>query len=387
MTTNRLSSWLLIGGIATGFCGAVWQGNLASTYSKPAGFIRFHQRISPDALFYPPYAMLESLALAHWQPGKTLVIIGGNSIMNGVGQPKDEVWSLRLQEQLGDRYVVVNLAFRGAAPVQGAALVAEALLRRGLPVLYVANTYPLSGSGQAPGGYYGYLYWQAFYQGRLSAFPARDEHVHRWLDSLPAQERDRQAEERLGARLDSVLRQQSLWHHVGYRHFFTVWNFILARDFWMPRDRLPDNEPAARPLAERFHAPLDEELNAVRSYTENLFAPGADPRQPDPAILRRLGDELEASFVPLLRPHTLMLLDESAAYYVARLTPSEQARNRIAYRTAAEFWRSHGIACTIVGQEFEPVDYIDRTHLSSDGGRKLARIVAEKLRQFPHPQP
>src|SRR5437762_3533324 len=101
MTTTRLSSWCLLGGILTGFLGSVWQGHEASAYSKPDHFKRFHQRISIDSSFYPPYAMMETLALARWQPGQTLVIIGGNSILNGVGQPEAELWSSRLQYLLG----------------------------------------------------------------------------------------------------------------------------------------------------------------------------------------------------------------------------------------------------------------------------------------------
>jgi hypothetical protein len=383
MTTSRLSSWLLLLGILAGFLGAAWQGRLAAGYSKPDNFRRFHQRISPDASFYPPYAMLETLALARWSPGKTLVIIGGNSILNGVGQPAGDVWSQHLQAQLGDAYVVVNLALRGAAAAQGAALVAESLLRRGLPVIYVANGYPLSGSGQAPGGPYGYYYWQAFYAGRLSTYPARDDHIARWLASLPPKEREQQAEERLGSRLDAALHQQSLWHHVGYRHFFTVWSFILAQDSFLPRSRLRDNEPKAPPVAARFQAPLPEEMAAVRSFTENLFLP--DTTTPDPATLRRLGEDIDAAFVPALRPHMLMLLDESAVYYLDRLTPPERERNRLAYRTIAQLWRDRGITCAVTGEGFTPADYVDRNHLSGDGGAKLAAFVAPQILQLNRP--
>ena len=388
MNTARLSSWLLLGGIVSGFFGATWEGHRASTYSKPAGFKRFHQRLSPDASFYPPYAMLESLALARWHPGQTLVILGGNSIMNGVGQPADVVWSDRLQELLGDSYVVVNLAFRSAFPAQGAALVAESLLRRGLPVIYVANTYPLSGSGQAAGGPYGYLYWQARSQDKLADFPARDGQINRWLAALPASARAHQAEERLGARLDAWLRPQSLWHHVGYRHFFTVWNSILARDFWVPRARCPDNEPPAAPLEQRFTGSLPEELAVVRSYTEGFVEPGpAGPWRLVEPIRQQLIADLEAAFLPALRPHVLILLDESAAYYLARLTPLERERNHFAYHATAQFWREHGIACEVTGEDFAPIDYIDRMHLSSDGGRKLAQLVARRITQLNSPLP
>lgn len=386
MTSTRLSSWLLLGGILTGFLGATWQGHLASAYSKPDGFRRFHQRISPDTIYYPPYAMLENLALARWSPGKTLVIIGGNSILNGVGQPANEVWSLRLQEQLGDSYVVVNLAFRGSSPTQAAALVAESLVRRGLPVLYVANTNPPAATGRAPGGASGYTYWQARHQHRLVAYAPRDESIRHWLDALPPLDRQQQAEESLGARLEAWFRPQSLWHHVGYRHVFTVWNFILASDFWVPRGSWPDNEPPANPLADRFQNFLPEEMAIVRSYSESLAVPGANGQwQLEAANRQRLGDDIAASFVPALRPRTLMLLSQNAPYYLDRLSPADRARDSYVYSACAQIWRDHGIACEVAGEGFSSVDFIDRTHLSSEGGRKLAQLVARKITQ--HNQP
>ena len=330
--------------------------------------------------------MLEALALARWQPGKTLVIIGGNSILNGVGQPADELWSLRLQELLGNSYVVVNLAFRGAYPMQGAALVAESLLRRGVAVFYVANTNPPAAIGRAPGGASGYLYWQAQYQNRLVPFAARTESIRRWLDSLPPLERQQQAEERLGAHLEAWFRQQSLWHHVGYRHIFTVWNFVLARDFWVPRASLPDNEPSAQPLHDRFQNFLPQEMAIVRSFSESLAVPGAaDQWQLEEGKRQRLGADIETSIVSLLRPRTLILLCENAPYYLDQLSPAEKARDAFVYSACAQIWRDHGIACEVAGAGFAPVDYIDRAHLSGDGGHKLAQLVARKITQLNHP--
>lgn len=382
---SRLSSWLLLGGILTGFLGATWQGHRASSYSKPDRFTRFHQRISLDALYYPPYAMLETLALARWSPGKTLVIIGGNSIMNGVGQPAGVLWSRRLQELLGDSYVVVNLAFRAAGPVQGGALVAESLLRRGYPVLYVANTTPLAGPGRAPGGFYGYFYWQALYQNRLAPFAARQDAIERWVESLPPGERAREAETRLGARLESLTRHQSLWHHIGYRHVFTVWHPLLAGNFWVPRAGLPDNEPPARPLRERFQDFLPEEMAIVRGSMQSLAVPTAPGQWAVEAGNRqRLDDDLRISLLPALRPRTLVLLIENAPYYRDLLDPVEKEQAHFVQHAFARLWRDHGVACEVAGEDFTSLDYVDRAHLSGSGGRKLAELVARKIQELPH---
>lgn len=386
MTTTRLSSWLLLAGILAGFLGATWQGHLAAGYSKPSRFGRFHQRISPDTAYYPPYAMLETLALARWHPGQTLVIIGGNSVLNGVGQPEDELWSQRLQEQLGDAYVVVNLALRGAAPTQGGALVAEALLARGLPVIYVTNTQPVNSTGQAPGGPYGYLYWQARALHRLLPFAPRDENIPRWLEARPLPEQHQQEEERRGARLEPWFRHQSLWHHVGYRHFFTVWNFVLRGDPFQPRARFPDNEPRAIPVADRFQHYLAEEMAIVRGHSASLAVADASGHwRLEEGYRQRLGADIDQSFVPALRPRTLVLLNQNAPYYRERLSPAERERDELVYAACAEIWREHGFACVIAGMDFAPGDYIDRAHLSGEGGLKLAFLVADEIRRLNPP--
>ena len=165
-----------------------------------------------------------------------------------------------------------------------------------------------------------------------------------------------------------------------------MWNFILAGDSWVPRAQLRDNEPAAPPLEQRFQRQLPEEMALVRSSTENLFPPGAADSGPlNEAALQQLGAEIDDSFAPALRRHILILLDESAPYYLARLSPPELARHRFAYQAVARLWRDHGIACEISGDGFEPADYVDRAHLSSDGGNKLARLVASRILQLNQP--
>jgi hypothetical protein len=43
-----------------------------------------------------------------------LVLVGGNSILLGVGQKKEQLWTKELQRVLGPDFAVVNIAFRGA---------------------------------------------------------------------------------------------------------------------------------------------------------------------------------------------------------------------------------------------------------------------------------
>ena len=329
--------------------------------------------------------MLENVALARWAPGKTIVIVAGNSILNGYGQAERDVWTLRLQEELGDRYVVVNLAFRGALPYEAGALVAESLLRRNYPVVLVSNTSPGT-VGRVAGNAYGYLYYDALYKGRLFNHPARDANIAEWEATATPAVRAEQDELRRAARLDANLRFQALWHHVGYRHLFTTWNPHTRPQFWQARASAVDNLPVAPPLAERFRTEVASELTITQGFSVNLAEPdgsGSWRVLGPPAEI--VSDLIEDMIPPKMRRHMVMLLTQNAPFYRTRLTPTELARDNLVFSAYEQQWRKHGIAAHIVGLDFTDEDYYDRSHLAAAGGRKLARLTADYVRQISPP--
>jgi hypothetical protein len=379
----RLRALFLLLGIAAGFFAAVRLGHDAAGYSKPSNFKRLHQRISPEAAFYPPFAMLENLALAHWRPGLTVVIVGGNSILQGVGQNEHELWSLRLQTLLGDRYVVVNLSLRGAYPSEGGALVAESLVRRGIPVIYVANSGP-GPTARAYESTYDFVFWDARAQGRLLTNLPRDtELTYRKTALLPAG-RAKLATAALSANLNRELHFQELWHHISYRHFSTIWTYVTREKFWRPRSEFIDWEPSSPPLDQRFREGFDTEMTITRTFSQTLAEPdGAGGWRASAPSLQQAMIDIEEVFAPPLRPHMLMLLSQNCPYYRDRLTRAERARDEFVYATYEKLWRDHGIACVTAGTDFTPADYRDRTHLSPEGGYKLAELVAAQIRKLP----
>ena len=68
-----------------------------------------------------------------------------------------------------------------------------------------------------------------------------------------------------------------------------------------------------------------------------------------------------------------------------RLTPTELARDNLVFSAYEQHWRKHGIASHIVGLDFTDEDYYDRSHLAATGGRKLARLTADYVRQLAPP--
>jgi hypothetical protein len=385
MSFTKLKALVTLLGVALGFALAVWLGRAAESYSKPANFVRFHYQISPESLFYPPFSMLENLALARWSPGKTVVIIAGNSILNGYGQLEKDLWSLRLQEQLGDRYAVLNLAFRGTLPCEAGTLVAESLLKRGVPVVLVTNTSP-GNVGRVAGGPYGYLFYDALYKDRLIPYAPREADLAAWETTATPAQRTQQDEQRRAARLDSFFHFQALWHHVGYRHVFTVWNELTRDYFWRSRDRYPDNIPGAPPLAERFRGDNAPEVAITRAFSSNLAEPdGAGSWRLLTPALEVTADLIDDMFPPPLRAHTILLLNQNAPIYRRQLTAAERARDEIVFAGYAQVWRDHGFACHVVGADFTDADFLDRTHLSASGGEKLAHLTAAYIRQLASP--
>ncbi len=385
MTAKKLNALVFLLAIPLGFALAVWLGREARGYSKPDRFVRLHYGISPERLYYPPFSMLENLALARWQPGKTIVIVAGNSILNGYGQAEREVWTLKLQTELGDRYVVVNLSFRGALPYEAGALVAESLLRRNYPVVLVTNTSPGT-VGRVAGNTYGYLYYDALYQGLLFDRPAREANIAAWEATATPAVRTAQSELRRAAALDSRLHFQALWHHVGYRYLFTVWNSGTRPQFWRPRAAATDDLPVAPPLTERFRKDLEAELAVTRGFSTNLAEPdgsGSWRLLGQPAEIAE--DLIDAMIPPAVGRNTIMLLTQNAPFYRSRLTPSERARDELVFSAYAQLWRNHGIAGHIVGADFSDEDYYDRSHLAASGGAKLARLTADYVRQLSAP--
>jgi hypothetical protein len=385
MTYAKLKAMVFLFAIPLGFLLAVWLGRDAETYSKPSRFVRFHYQISPESLFYPTFSMMENVALSRWSPGKTLVIVAGNSILNGYGQVEKELWSLALQQELGESYVVVNLAFRGTLPCEAGTLVAESLIRRGLPVVLITNSSPGT-VGRAAGGTYGYLYYDALYRGRLLPHPARAANLAEWEDTATPDQRAAQDELRRAATLDASLHFQALWHHVGYRHLFTVWNPLTRPQFWRARDGSSDNVPGSPPLTERFRGDLAAELAVTRGFTVNLAEAdghgGWRLLTPPAEVASDLIDDM---FPPAVRARTIMLLNQNAPHYRSRLTDGERARDELVFAAYEQLWRDRGVACYSVGADFVDEDFLDRTHLSPSGGRKLARLTADYVRRLPSP--
>ncbi len=399
-----------LGGLLAGIVALAGAGQWAGRHNTHPGTERFHPRISPEGRYSPTVDELCAIVRARCRPDQILVIVGGNSIFNGVGQPPEKLWTLELQKQLGDGFGVVNLALRGAGCTEGATVIAEVLRNEYPRIIYVTNTSPFTPPEPLGVQAYEYIFWEAYYRGLLVDFAPRDEQLNKYVrppeSPLPLVhylQKDRAALieiehfkvvawlRRLGLRaevgLDAALKYRDLWNWMGYEHLFTVPSFYTPRwPGWMAaRGRLRDEEPDFETMdftsSERF-APRKTpiEMPIVRGFSERAYTEGGPEGWTLNAPVRN--DFLAGAkrAVPdVFKSRTLVMLSRNSPFFFHMLSPAEARRDDLAYRDGAAAWREAGYASAEYGRDFLDEDFGDRTHLTASGGRKLAGITAREI--------
>jgi len=366
-------------GLAVGFLGCCVAGRVAARQQPFKNFVRFHPGLAPESHYYPTFSQTLNLARQKAKPGKTLVVIGGNSVMHGVGQRVNYVWSGELQRLLGDDYVVLNLAMRGQFTNEFGGLIAERLAADGIPVVYVSIGTPYPGwdcgwDGSTP---YRYFFWDAWGKGLIPSDPRRDP----WLDEgfFTAYAKDQSAlEARHRGRIDGITYAHDLWTSVSDRYRATVWTQMKYPRFWRPHREGLDTDPGST-------YPWELVNNEKTVPAELAIIRGALNTPTAKALLK--GEQYDtvpkdaAKFVPdVLRPRALYVLRMEGTYYRKRLTPDEQAAYAELYKRYADALQQGGINALMVGAQYEEKDYFDRSHFSESGGRKLAAEVAPMVR-------
>ena len=159
---------------------------------------------------------MTAIVRARCRPDQILVIVGGNSILQGVWQPIEEVWSKHLQDLLGDHYCVLNFAFRGAGPANGGAVVAEVLRDEFPRQIYIANEAPLTAVESLGYDPYRYVTWEAYFSGRLIDYPPRNA----MIATYRATPEGRRAliDAAISSIFDRVFSYQDLWNLITYKY-------------------------------------------------------------------------------------------------------------------------------------------------------------------------
>jgi len=213
---------------------------------------------SPETKYYPTANEMMAIVRTKIKPNQILVVVGGNSVLRGVAQLPDQVWTSHLQEDLGDGYCVVNLAFNSSLITDGAAVAAEALRKEFPRQIYIANAAP----GQAPtpggSGVYRWVFLGCLLQGPVDRRCAACQRPSRPTSSTRI---TAPASRNCGSPRGSItgFYFNDFWNEVTYERFNTVWNnFMLGPTrFLSPRKKMEDPEPdgAAWTLEQRYNPP------------------------------------------------------------------------------------------------------------------------------------
>lgn len=372
--------WLLLGFAVTVLLLAI-QGHRYAYRTFHENFVRFYPLAAPDTRYQPALDEYLALVRSQCERDQVLVLIGGNSILYGVGQPPDKVWSKKLQELLGPDYRVINFAFRGGTITDGAAVISEVLSKEYPRQILIANSAPVQAGDAIGTPTYNYLIKSALDRGLLENFPER---TARLAEGWPGY---KWSAERGYNLLDAALRYRVWGNAISWTHFSTVTNTLTPKfpDWMRARKDQLDTEPDIDtvPVADRYPpAALGVEMEITRSFSALMIQ--------DPVKGWVLNDASKRGFAyfaamtrpPDLRSKTLILTSSNSPYYLDKLTPSERARDAAAMKASVEEWERSGYASLAYGEGFTKEDFVDRTHLTANGGAKLATLVAAKVKDM-----
>jgi hypothetical protein len=377
---RRARSIPLLAGLAVGFIVATAAGWWVSDRAYPSGFVRLHKFVGAETNFFPTASQLRAIARAHCPRDRTLVVVAGNSILNGFGQTPGGIWSRHLQDELGGEYCVVNLA-TALSLIGDIGAVTMNMLRAEYPrMVLVAGTLPGVCGPPAGSWAYGYLFWDAYWKGLLSLPDERRRVVDDWAPiGEPLLHRVEEA--KLGRRLNAVLRFDELWNYVDYEFFASLWMLDTRALFPAPRRLFPDPVPDILPVAERFSSGRQPRRADIARFSSEFFTAdgrGGWTEQPERwhQFEREVGDVLPEAF----RPHALVVLTELNPIHLALLTAEERTRHAQLFAASLRRWQRAGYHAIEVGADFTPDDFYDYDHFTESGGVKLARAVAPRVR-------
>lgn len=378
---------MLFAGLLIGIAGMCLFGRWAAREHYHKEFTRTTPWMAPSTNYYPTALEFANIVRQGTKPGTVLVIVGGNSVFYGLGQPPGRVWTTYLQQELGSSYSVVNLALPGAAITDGGAVIAEILRDEYPQQIYLANVWACQ--PPEPGGSrgYRYIFWDAYYKRLLIDDPARTAAMNRAF-ALPGLGAGME-ELRCRMLLDRLFYFQDAWNYLTYRKFGTVWGHFPLGEIWgEPREARPDAEAdfLTVPVSRRFAGDFDAaDLSIIRNQSEPAFErnkAGSAKWKASPEMWEKFRESINPLFPGALKKKTLIVVSRNCPYFIKKLSPDEQERDELAHLLTVQKWMEAGYEAMDYGSDFVIEDYGDRVHLTSLGGAKLAKLVATKVREM-----
>jgi hypothetical protein len=343
-------------------------GSMLTPPDLPKRFARFHMLVSAETGFFPTPHQVRSIVDADSHPGVIYVIVGGTSVLHGVGQHESLIWTRALQERLGTKYKVINFAQRAGRLNDFGNIAAEYLIQKIAPVIYVADGVGDGFAISYDESFYARSEFQAWLRGYLLPWQPRDSifwHAF-WSPN------SKLWPIAIGALLDVAFNFYDLWNYISYEYGGLIWDKLLAGQSFGRRSILhdPDLMPEQyEPL--RYQDDFEQAMRIVRSQIISSETRG------------RALDLVGTVIPPRLRAVTLAVIDLDSPFYRDRLSAEEQKAYVDRVRERASNLAGLGFAETVTpSMNFTAKDYVDRIHLSVYGGQKLAAALAPRIEQL-----
>jgi hypothetical protein len=382
----KLHGKFYFAGFLLGFGACIFAGHELSGTTQFDNYVRMFLPIQPQMQYYPsPFQVVNTVSKLY-VPGTTLVIVGGSSIFRGTGQNVSDLWSNRLQADLGSGYTVVNLSIDQQSMESFGAVAFRILRQRYHRVIYVGLADE-RGAGPIDGlPVYKYFFWDAYYSGLLG-LSGQDILTARAL--MKSELNTRQGDElQIGSWLESKLRFRVLWNEVGYRFYFPIWTAAAASTPFLDRDQYIDVIDPNLGAAQRS---VREDV-ARHDMIKGWFAQLARSHMnlDNPTILQErtaaaIGESYEDAFPKEMRSQVLAVFLRENPEYLDLLPDRERKSLRSLPVRVSEIVKGLGYKSIVVGEGFVPDDYVDQGHLMASGGHKLADEVAEEVRAMTTP--
>jgi alginate O-acetyltransferase complex protein AlgI len=365
-------SFLFMGALA-GFFLCCVAGKYPQNHNIYRNFLRFHEGINPETAFYPTASQVMAVADSTLPKDKIIVVVGGDSVFLGLRQNVNEVWTIELQKQLGDRFAIFNVGMPDGSPTGIGAVTFEMLAKNHPRIIYAFSQLPMYRVEIDGGITYRYFFWEAYYKGLIDLSPDRRREMEQ-CRSAEMKNPDGQ-ELHIGTFLDSYVNANDLWTWFGYQAIWTVWSDRTALTPFRARKHYRDEHKAPEfPGSNPYLNPQADK--PVNNRFKNMVAFHGSTITGDPIKWIPILDS-ELSIVPSsFRTQTIGCLHWLCPWTADAMTPDEIAAQEFCYDSIHQTLMTDGYRVMEYGKNYPGEEYADGSHLDATGGRHLARQLA-----------
>lgn len=375
---DSLSPAWFFSGIAIAFLGCCVLGFACTLSSRIDDFHRFHRYINHLTLYYPTANEMINTIKQSCNDGQVVVVVGGNSILFGHGEPIEHLWTDSLRSRLGKRFCLVNYAFEGTYPFEGGYWAAEALTKQGYKVIFITDAEP-NEAYIAPGYSLRSMFFNFRNRALLIDYLPRDRQVAQSLKDESSAHRYEYAESDLAGRIDAYTNASDLWNWISYNCISTIWTADTPFCV-LPRRCYKDIEDFTSTPTDKW---LKEKVAEI-VLTDSFLArkDGAGNWVEVPQGWNRADELIEETLPPVMRKRSIILTTRYSPLVTNCMSAEEKRRNDAVYDMAVDHWKAAGCTALVIGSDYTELDYADGNHFSQFADAKLVDSVEREVREL-----